>query len=132
MDSYFTNESLPMLVILPIRTTDFSLNLHTFNVLKILSNSKDCHDHEGYTHRILENTCIKFTNLLSQGIINEHVLAKQVRNTFLDVKRTQKVHVVRTGLPKTWLAIIQRGTTTAIKRTPAQQTLKRHAEVMIL
>ena len=34
MDSYSTHELLPMLVILPIRTTDFSLNnLHTFNVL---------------------------------------------------------------------------------------------------
>jgi hypothetical protein len=64
MDSYSIHEVLPILVILPFRITDFSLNnLHTFNVLQIPSNSKDCHEHEGYTHRILENTCIQFNNL---------------------------------------------------------------------
>ena len=55
----------------------------------MLSYGKDCHDHEGYTnthtHRILENTCIKFNNLRWGGIINEHVQTKQVPNTLLDV-----------------------------------------------
>jgi hypothetical protein len=54
--AYSFSEVIPMSVILSILTTDFSLtNLHTSNVLQILSNSKDRHEHEGYTPRMLEN-----------------------------------------------------------------------------